>query len=143
MPGTQISEHQDEFASFITEGTHRLATISTNDYGFQLSARMAQTYLERAVDVLDSKRTFDREAMHEIGALKIVAGAIAREYAQLEKFCTDCEQFNRLETKSAIEWISKWAVRFISRRYMGTAGYHLAYKIRTFHSRACSVLIEE
>ena len=143
MAGTQISEHQDEFASFITEGTHRLATISTNDYGFQLSARMAQTYLERAVDVLDSKHTFDREAMREIGALKIVAGVIAREYAQMEKFCTDCEQFNRMETKNAIEWISKRAVRFISRRYLGTASYHLAYKIRTFHSRASSVLIEE
>jgi hypothetical protein len=144
MPSSrnQISEDPDEIAAFIAEGTHRLATISTNDYGFLLSAKMAQTYLARAVDVLQSKRTFDRVVLNKISTLKTVAGTIAAEYAQLEKFCADCERFNRRETKNALEWISKWGVRAISRGYLGTSSHHLAYKIRTFHSRVCSILIE-
>ena len=135
-------EEHDEIASFITEGTHRLATISMNDYGFQLSARMAQTYLKRALSVLESKQSFDRALINEISALKAAAATIARDYAQLEKFCTDCERFNHQETKDVIEWVSKWMVRAISRGYLGTASHHLAYKIRTFHSRVCSVLVE-
>jgi hypothetical protein len=144
MPYTrdQTPAHTDEIASFITEGTHRLATISTNDYGFLLSARMAQTYLERAIYVLESKRSFDRVILNKIGMLKAAAGAIADEYAQLEKFCGDCERFNHLETKNVLEWISKWVVRAISRGYLGTASHHLAHKIRTFHSRVCSLLLE-
>lgn len=138
----QTPDDYDEIASFITEGTHRLATISTNDYGFQLSARMAQTYLKRAVYVLESKRSFDRGILNEIGTLKAAAGTIADEYAQLEKFCMDCELFNHLKTKNVIEWISKWGVRAISRGYLGTASHHLAYKIRAFHSMTCSILME-
>lgn len=144
MPDMQqpTPEEYDEIASFITEGTHRLATISTNDYGFLLSAQMAQTYLQRAMQVLDSKRLFDRASINEVSTLKVAAGAIAREYAQLEKFCADCERFNHRETKNRIEWISKWVVRAISRGYLGTASHHLAHKIRTFHSRVCSILME-
>lgn len=137
-----MPENYDEIASFITEGTHRLATISTNDYGFLLSAQMAQTYLQRALHVLDSKRWFDRASINEVSTLKAAAGAIAREYAQLEKFCTDCEQFNRRETKNRIEWISKWVVRVISRGYLGTSSHHLAHKIRTFHSSVCAILMQ-
>ena len=133
----------DEIKSFVTEGTHRLATISTNDYGYQLSARMAQTYLARAVEVLESKRTSDREMLHDIGALKARAAALAGEYAQLDAFCTDCERFKRIQTRDALEWMSKQAVRLIARKHLATTGYHLAYKIRTFHSRACSILVEE
>ena len=139
----KMAENHDEIVSFITEGTHRLATISTNDYGFQLSARMAQTYLERAIHVLESKQTFDRGLLSDIGKMKVVAEVIADEYAQLEKFCTDCERFNHLKTKNAIEWVSKWVVRLASRRYLRTSSYHLAYKIRTFHSMVCSILIEQ
>lgn len=138
----QTPEGDDEIASFITEGTHRLATISTNDYGFQLSARMAQTYLKRAIYLLGSRRSFDQVLLNEISALQAAAGAIAHEYAQLEKFCTDCERFSHHETKNVIEWISKSVVRVISRGYLGTASHHLAHKIRTFHSRACSILLE-
>ena len=141
MPHPTPEDH-DEIAFFITEGTHRLATISTNDYGFLLSARMAQTYLERAVHVLDAKRSFDRAIINEIGVLKAAAAAIANEYAQLEKFCADCERFNHRETKNLIERISKWVVRAISRGYLGTSSHHLAHKIRTFHSRVCSILME-
>ncbi|WP_155837563.1 hypothetical protein [Herminiimonas sp. CN] len=137
-----MPQDHDEIASFITEETHRLATISMNDYGFQLSARMALSYLERATRVLESKRSRNQEIINALGALKAAAAAIAREYAQLEKFCTDCERFSHQETKNVIEWISKWVVRAISREYMGTASYHLAHKIRTFHSMLCSVLIE-
>ena len=72
--------------------------------------------------------------------LKAAATKIAREYAQFEMFCTDCERFDRLETNNWIEWVSKCAVRAISRGYRGTVSHHLAYKIRTFHSRVCSVL---
>ena len=112
-----------------------------NDYGFQLSARMAQTYLQRALSVLESKQSFDRALINEISALKTAAAVIAREYAQLEKFCSDCERFNHQETKNAIEWVSKWVVRAISRGYLGTVSHHLAHKICTFHSQVCSVLV--
>jgi hypothetical protein len=127
---------------FIIEGTHRLAIISINDYGFLLSARMAQTYLRRALPVLESKRGFDRAFFNEVSLLKTTAQAMAREYTQFEAFCSDCERFDRLETKGWIEWISKWVVRAIARRYRVTVSHHLAYKIRTFHSRLCSVLTE-
>lgn len=135
-------EEYDEITSFIAEGTHRLAAISMNDYGFHSSARMAQTYLERALYVLESKRSFDTGVMNEIGTLRAVAATIAGEYAQLERFCTDCERFNHLKTKGPIEWISKRVVGAISREYLGTASHRLAHKIRTFHSSTCSILME-
>ncbi len=135
-------KNSDEIACFITEGAHRLAAISMNDYGFLLSARMAQTYLDRAMHVLESKRGFDRALLTEVGLLKAADTAMTREYAQFEMFCTDCERFDRLETKGWIEWISKWAVRAISSGYRATVSHHLAYKIRTFHSRVCSILME-
>lgn len=136
-------ENSEEITFFITEGAHRLATISMNDYGFLLSARMAQTYLDWAAQVLESKQGFDRAFFNEVRLLKAAATAMAREYAQFEKFCTDCERFDRLETKNWMEWVSKLAVRAISRGYRGTVSHHLAYKIRTFHSRVCSVLTEK
>jgi len=136
-------EDSDEINFFILEGTHRLASISMNDYGFLLSARMARTYLDRASHVLELKRGFDRAFFTEVRLLKAAGTAIAREYAQFEVFCTDCERFDRLETKNWIEWVSKWAVRAISRGYLGTVSHHLAYKIRTFHSRVCSILTEK
>lgn len=139
----QTSENSDEISFFITEGAHRLATISLNDYGFLLSARMAQTYLDRAMHVLDAKRGFDRAFFTEVSLLKAAATAITGEYAQFEKFCTDSERFERLKTKGWIEWISKWAVRAISSGYCGTVSHHLAYKIRTFHSRVCSILMDK
>ena len=141
MPLQQL-ENSDEITLFITEGAHRLATISMNDYGFLLSARMAQTYLDRAMHVLDSRRGLDRAFVTELNLLKAAAQAIAREYAQFEKFCTDCERFDRMETKSWTELLSKWAVRAVSRGYRGTVSHHLAHKIRTFHSRVCSILTE-
>lgn len=140
---SQTPEVSDEITSFILEGTHRLATISMNDYGFLLSARMAQTYLGRATQVLETKRKFDRAFLAEVRLLKATAQAIAREYAQFENFCNDCERFDHQETKNWIEWVSKWAVRAVSRGYRGTVSHHLAYKIRTFHSRVCSVLTEK
>lgn len=136
-------ENQDEITAFITEGMHRLATIYTNDYGFLLSARMAQTYLQRAMHLLETKHSVNNAMRHEINALKTIAGAIAHDYAEFETFCTDCERFNHLKTKSYVEWLSKWAVRAISSSYLGTAGHLLAHKIRTFHTRLCSVLTEE
>lgn len=139
----QTSENSDEINFFIIEGTHRLATISVNDYGFLLSARMAQTYLDRAMHFLELKRGFDRAFLTEVSRLKTVAREIAHEYAQFESFCSDCERFDRMETKNWIEWISKWAVRAISRGYRGTVSHHLAHKIRTFHSRLCSILTEK
>lgn len=138
----QPLENSAEITLFITEGAHRLATISMNDYGFLLSARMAQTYLDRAIHVLDSRRGLDRAFVTELNLLKAAAQAIAREYAQFEKFCTDCERFDRMETKSWTELLSKWAVRAVSRGYRGTVSHHLAHKIRTFHSRVCSILTE-
>ena len=135
-------DNPDEIASFILEGTHRLAVISMNDYGFLLSARMAQTYLERALHVLEAKKGFDRAFLTEVRLLKAAAGAIAREYAQFEKFCCDSERFDHLQTRNWREWLSKWMVRAVSRGYRGTVSHHLAYKIRTFHSRVCSILVE-
>jgi hypothetical protein len=132
----------DETTLFIIEGMHRLAAISINDYGFLLSAKMAQTYLRRALPVLESKRGFDRAFFNEVNLLKAMAQTMAREYAQFEAFCSDCERFDRLQTKGWIEWISKWAVRSIARRHRVTVSHLLAYKIRTFHSRLCSVLTE-
>ena len=133
-------EHPDDVAFFIVEGTHRIATISMNDYGFVQSARMAQTYLGRAGQVLDSQRGFDKEFFTEIGALKCTAAAIARDYFQFEKFCADCERFDRLQTLGWREWLSKCAVRAISHGYRGRVGHHLAYKIRLFHSRLSAAL---
>ena len=52
----QTPELSDEITFFIIEGTHRLATMSINDYGFLLSARMAQSYLARAMRMLVSIR---------------------------------------------------------------------------------------
>ena len=138
----QMLENSEDIRFFITEGAHRLATISMNDYGFLLSARMAQTYLGRAARVLESKRGFDRAFFTEVRLLKASASAINCEYAQFEKFCTDCERFERQETKNWIEWLSKLAVRAVSRSYRATVSHHLAHKIRTFHSRVCSVLTE-
>ena len=138
----QRPEIPDEITVFIVEGTHRLATIALNDYGFLQSARMAQTYLERAIQVLDLKRNRDRAFMTEVSALKTAARNIMQEYAQFEKFCGECERFDLLVTQNWIEWISKWAVHAKSRGYLETVGYSLAYKIRTFHSRACLLLAE-
>ena len=139
----QRPEIPDEITVFIVEGTHRLATITINDYGFLQSARMAQTYLERAIQILDLNRNRDRAFMTEVGTLKTVASNITQEYAQFEKFCGDCERFDRLVTHDWIEWISKWVVRAKSRGYLETVGQLLAYKIRTFHSRVCSLLTEK
>ena len=133
-------EDADEIALFIVEGTHRLATISINDYGFLESARMAQTYLVRAVRVLESKRGFDRAFFNEVNLLKTSASEIARDYAQLETFCTHCERFDHLKTNNWIEWISKCAVRAKTGGHRATVSHHLAHKIRTFHSRVCSIL---
>ena len=142
MPA-QPPEGPDEISSFIVEGTHRLAIISVNDYGFLQSARMAQSYLDRAVHMLDSKRGFDRAFFNEVILLKASAGDIAREYAQFETFCAHCERFDQLETRNWIEWLSKWAVRARSRGYCAMVSDHLAYKIRSFHSRLCSLLTEK
>ena len=133
-------ENSDEITSFIIDGAHRLATISMNDYGFLLSAKLAQTYLQRAALMLESTRGFDKAFFTEVGLLKVSVTAIGREYAQFETFCTDCDRFDQLITKDWIEWISKCAVRTVSRGYRARVSHHLAYKIRTFHSRVCSVL---
>jgi hypothetical protein len=137
MPTPEIS---DEIAAFITEGTHRLAIISLNDYGFLLSSRMAQTYLDQALHQLESKRGFDRAFLNEVGLLKAAAQSIACEYAQFEKFCNDCDRFKQLETRNWRERLSKWAVRAIARSHRVTVSHHLAHKIRTLHSRICSIL---
>lgn len=138
----QLPENSDEITLFITEGTHRLAMISFNDFGFLLSARMAQTYLDKATLILESKRSADQLFLIEVKLLKASASEITREYAQFETFCRDSERFNHLATNNWIEWFSKWAVRAISRSYCGTLSHLLAYKIRTFHSRLCSLLTE-
>lgn len=138
----QTPESHAEIASFVTEGIYRIAIISTNEYGFQLSTQMAQTYLQRALILLESKQSFDRASINEVSTLKILAGRLVEEYAQLEKFCTDCDRFNNLQTKDIVEWFSKWVVRAISRGHLLTTSHHLAYKIRAFHSSACSVLVE-
>lgn len=138
----QGPEIPDEITVFIVEGTHRLATIAFNDYGFLQSARMAQTYLERAIQVLDLNRNRDRAFMTEVSTLKAAANNILQEYAQFEKFCADCERFDLLVTHNWIEWISKRAVHAKSSGYRETVGYSLAYKIRSFHSRVCVLLAE-
>jgi DNA repair ATPase RecN len=136
----QAPEIPAEIVAFITEGTHRLATISLNDYGFLLSSRMAQTYLDQAMHLLESRRGFDQAFRNEVRLLKAAAQSIASEYAQFEKFCNDCERFKRLETRNWRERLSKWAVCAIARSHRGTVSHHLAHKIRTFHSRICSIL---
>ena len=136
----QGQEIPDEITVFIVEGTHRLATIAFNDYGFLQSAKMAQTYLARAIQVLDLKRNRDKAFMTEISTLKTTANNILQEYAQFEKFCGECERFDLLVTHNWIEWISKWAVHAKSRGYLETVGYSLAYKIRSFHSRVSLLL---
>ena len=133
-------KNSDQITSFIIDGAHRLATISLNDYGFLLSAKLAQTYLLRAALMLESTRGFDKAFFTEVGLLKVSVTAIGREYAQFETFCTDCDRFDQLITKDWMEWISKCAVRTVSRGYRARVSHHLAYKIRTFHSRVCSVL---
>lgn len=135
-------EPPEDIAFFIVEGTHRIATISMNDYGFVQSARMAQTYLGRAGQVLDRRRGFDKEFFTEIGTLKSLVLSISRDYAQFEMFCAECERFDRLATRNWREWLSKCAVRAISRGYRGRMGHHLAYKIRLLHSRLSAALTE-
>jgi hypothetical protein len=138
----QRPEIPDEITVFIVEGTYRLATIAFNDYGFLQSAKMAQTYLERAIQVLDLKRNRDKAFMTEVDALKTAARNIMQEYAQFEQFCGECERFDLLVTHDLIEWISKWVVNTKSRGYLETVGYSLAYKIRSFHSRVSLLLTE-
>ena len=138
----QTLEQSEEITFFIIEGTHRLAAISLNDYGFLVSARMARTYIDRAARVIELKRGFDRAFFNEVSQLKSTAQAIGRDYAQFERFCTDCEKFDRLKTENWREWVSKCAVRAWSRGYRGTVSHLLAHKIRSFHSRLCSVLTE-
>lgn len=138
----QTLETSEDIAFFIVEGTHQLATISLNDYGFLQSAQMAQTYLGRAGQVIDNKRGFDREFFNEVSALKNIAASIGCEYAQLETFCTDCERFDCMQTANWREWVCKCAVRAFARSHRATVSHHLAYKIRVFHSRLCSVLTQ-
>jgi hypothetical protein len=132
----------DDIAFFIVEGTHRIAIISLNDYGFLLSAQMAQSYLGQAEQVLDRKRGFDREFFNEVNTLKTMAASIGCEYAQFETFCADCDRFGRMATRNWREWLSKNAVRAISHGYRARVSQHLAYKIRLFHSRLSAVLTE-
>ena len=135
-------EDQDAITAFITEGAHRVATITTNDYGVLLSAQMAQTYLQRARVMLESKRTSDPEMRFEIKDLQASEAAIAQEYAQLEAFSLDCDRFQHLKTQHWIEWVSKLSVRAIAFGYLGHVRHHLAYKTQTFHTRICTVLRE-
>lgn len=137
------TEEQDEIEAFITEGMHRLATISTNDYGYLQSARMAQAYLHRAVLILDANPSPRQIICREISALKHVATALNDEYVQFETFCCDCEQFKQRETSGVVEWCSKCAVRIVANGELGMVSHHLAHKIRAFHGRVCSVLTEE
>ena len=138
-----LPERNPELAFFIVEGNYRLATIATNDYGFQLSARMAQTYLAKALDLLGAKHTRDPQMRTEIGTLRAAAAALGDEYAQLDGFCSACQRFNDLQTKCMVEWVSKWAVRLISRNYLASASHLLAYRIRAFHTMACAILLEK
>src|SRR5450830_698770 len=96
----QLPENSDEITLFITEGTHRLAIIFFNDYGYLQSARMAQTYLDKATLIMESKRFANRLILPEVKLLKASAGEIAREYVQFETFCLDCERFNHLATSN-------------------------------------------
>jgi hypothetical protein len=137
---TPPPEDPDAITAFITEGAHRVATITTNDYGVLLSAQLAQTYLQRALEMLDSKRATDQAMRLEIKNLQASAAAIAQEYAQLEAFSLDYDRFHHLKTQHWIEWISKWSVRAIAFGYLGTVRHHLAYKTQTFHTRLCAVL---
>jgi hypothetical protein len=136
------SENNPEVAFFIVEGTYRLATISSNDYGFQLSARLALTYLDKAVIMLALKSTMDCAILDEIRKLKAEAAQLTEKYAALEKFCVDYQCFKQLKTHGLIEWGSKLAVQAIARGYLGDISHQLAYKIRIFHAIACSVLVE-
>jgi hypothetical protein len=136
-------DESEEITFFIIEGTHRLASISMNDYGFLISARMALVYMAKATRHLESKRGFDGAFFAEVRLLKASAASITCEYTQFETFCTDCERFEGLKTRNWTEWLSKLAVRAISRGYRGTVSQHLAYKIRTFHSRVCSILTDK
>lgn len=135
------SDESDVVAAFIAEGTYRLATISTNDYGIELSAQLAQTYLSKAIRVLESKATFCRTIGNELSALSRDAAAIASQYAQLEKFSGEYERFIRRPTRNAAEWVAKWAIRIIASGYLGTVSHQLAHKIRAFHSRASETLL--
>lgn len=139
----KTSENNPEIAFFIVEGTYRLATISSNDYGFQLSARLALTYLDKAVGMLAAKRTLDRAMLAEIGTLTGEAAQLSDEYIELEKFCIESQRFSQLKTHGVIEWLSKSVVRVISRGYLDNVSNRLAYKIRIFHAMACSILIEQ
>jgi hypothetical protein len=136
------SENNPEVAFFIVEGTYRLATISSNDYGFQLSARLALTYLDKAVGMLASKSTMDCATLDEIRKLKGEAAQLTEKYVALEKFCVDCQRFKQLKTHGLIEWLSKLGVQAIARSYLGDISHQLAYRIRIFHAVACSILVE-
>ena len=138
----KTSEKNPEIAFFIVEGTYRLATINSNDYGFQLSARLALTYLDKAIDMLASKTTVDRAMLAEIKELKRDALQLITEYVALDKYCLECQRFNQMETHGWTEWVSKWAVRVVSRSHLGNLSQHLAGKIRAFHAMACSILLE-
>ena len=135
-------EKNPEIAFFIVEGAYRLATISSNDYGFQLSARLALTYLERAMGMLASKSTLDCSILAEIRQLKQDAAQLAEQYVAMEKFCVESARFKQLKTHGVIELLSKLTVRAIAHGYLGDISRQLAYKIRIFHAIACSVLIE-
>lgn len=137
----QMLETDAELALFIEGGSYCLATMSTNDFGFQLSAMMAQAYLAKAIAALQSQRSRDRTAATEIDKLMATAAALGDEYAQLERFCNDCQRFNRLRTSTLTEWISKWLVRAKSRNYLVADSLFLGCKIRSFHAMACSVLL--
>lgn len=136
-------EEPEEVTIFIAEGMHRVATISTNDYGFLQSARLAKTYLLRAVSILNTKRSPSQIICREIDALKLAANALHAEYAQFEAFCFDCQQFKQRETSGLVEWCSKCAVRVVANGELSLASQHLAHKIRAFHARVCSVLTEK
>ncbi len=138
----KTSEHSPEIAFFIVEGTYRLATISSNDYGFQLSAALALTYLDKAVGMLGSKSTVDGAILAEIGQLRAEAAQLAAHYLALQQFCIDCQRFKQLKTHGWIEWLSKLAVQAIARGYLVDISHQLAYKIRIFHALACSILVE-
>ncbi|MFT5643099.1 MAG: hypothetical protein ACI83P_000639 [Janthinobacterium sp.] len=137
-----LTEKNPELTFFIVEGNYRVATIATNDYGFQLSAKMAQTYLAKARDMLGAKRTRNPQILTDIGKLKAAAAMLDDEYAQLDEFCSTCQRFNGLQTHCLSEWVSKWVVRAIARHHLGSTSYLLAYKIRAFHAMTCAVLVD-
>lgn len=139
----QMPESDAELTLFIEGGSYCLATISSNDYGFQLSAMMAQAYLAKAVAALRLQRSRERTTAAEVGKLMATAAALGDGYAQLERFCDDCQRFNQLRTGTLIEWISKWIVRAKSRNYLVADSELLGCKLRTFHAMTCSVLLEK